>query len=99
VSQDVIGTINPNSSGTGFTVDPVNLPADDTFINGATKDILGVGGWQWRQHTVQDKDDIAHAFGSAVSDGASGHQLLFGGLDRFAANGADPIGSWFLQTS
>ena len=98
VSQDVIRVTNTSTTGTGFTVDPVNIVlGDDIFTGGSTKDIQGVSKWLWKQHTPQDKDDIAHAFGSAVADGTSGHQLLFGGLDRFAANGNATVGFWFFQ--
>ncbi|HEX8310836.1 MAG TPA: hypothetical protein VF614_05930, partial [Chthoniobacteraceae bacterium] len=97
VFQDVIQVTNTTTTGTGFTVDPVNQFGDDIFTGGKSKDVDGVTSWSWKQHTPQDKDDIAHAFGSSVADSSSGHQLLFAGLDRFAANGDATVGFWFFQ--
>src|SRR5205823_121672 len=41
--------------------------------------------------------DIENAFGASLVNSATGHTILFAGVDRYAANGASTIGFWFFQ--
>src|SRR5262249_45728975 len=99
-----IAVTNTDTTGAGLTPgfvhDPVGTPnsfADNIFTGGGSKDISGISQWAWKSQMPQDKDDIADAFGASIADAASGHTLLFGGLDRYAANGASTVGFWFFQ--
>jgi hypothetical protein len=80
--------------------DPVGTPnsfSDNIFTGGGSKDVNGITQWQWKLQMPQDKDDIENAFGASVTSTSTGHTLLFGGLDRYAANGNSTVGFWFLQ--
>src|SRR5262249_21155529 len=67
------------------------------FTGGGSKDTLGITNWQWKVQQPQDKDDIADAFAAAYADGNTGHTLLVGAMDRYAANGNTTVGFWFFQ--
>ena len=85
----------------GVVHDPVGTPnsfADNIFTGGSSKDISGVGQWQWKNQMPQDKDDIEHAFGASVINSTSGHTLVFTGMDRYASNGNSTAGFWFFQS-
>jgi hypothetical protein len=104
VYHDIVNATDSSGAGLtpGFVSDPVGTPnsfADAIFTGGGSKDTSGIGQWQWKMQQPQDKDDIAHAFGASYADPATGHQLAFGGLDRYAANGSSTVGFWFLQQS
>ena len=104
IYQDVLNATDTSGSGTtpGFAHDPVGTPnsfSDNIFTGGGSKDTLGISQWQWKMQQPQDKNDIAHAFGASYADAATGHQFAFGGLDRYAANGAATVGFWFLQSA
>ena len=80
--------------------DPVATPntfSDNIFTGGGSKDTNGISQWQWKIQQPQDKDDIADAFAAAYADPNSGHTLLVGAMDRYAANGATTVGFWFFQ--
>ncbi|HVK13697.1 MAG TPA: hypothetical protein VM597_33430, partial [Gemmataceae bacterium] len=99
--RDVLGATDTSGAGRtpGFVFDPVNTHSDTIFTGGQTKDTQGIDDWKWKVHSPQDKDDIAHAFGASYAEPGTGHTLLLGGLDRFAANGNSTIGFWFFQHS
>jgi hypothetical protein len=100
VFQDVVNVTDTSGAGAtpGFVHDPVNSKGTDTiFTGGQSKDTSGVGSWKWKSFSPQDKDDIADVIGASYADGATGHQLVFAGLDRFAANGNATVGFWFFQ--
>ncbi|MEA2613545.1 MAG: hypothetical protein QOI52_1504, partial [Chloroflexota bacterium] len=88
---------------------------DSILTGGQTKDIYDLpGNWIWKQNTttsVQDKDDIEHAFaaqysvdksGTGQSCGSAGQQancvLLYFGADRFANSGDTTMGFWFYKS-
>ena len=80
--------------------DPVTTPntfSDNIFTGGGTKDTNGISQWQWKVQQPQDKDDIADAFAAVYADPNSGHTLLLGAMDRYAANGNSTVGFWFFQ--
>src|SRR5215210_4459252 len=68
---------------------------DDIFTAGASKDDLNTSGWKWTTGTVQDKNDIEHAY--AVSYDKNGHSFVYFGLDRFSNNGDAFTGFWFFK--
>ena len=83
------------------------------MTGGQTKDIYDLpNNWIWKQTTttsVQDKDDIEHAFAaqysvdkSAGQCGTAGPQancvLLYFGADRFANSGDTTMGFWFYKS-
>ncbi|MCA9071879.1 MAG: hypothetical protein KDA84_23285, partial [Planctomycetaceae bacterium] len=100
VFQDVLNATDTSGLGVtaGFVEDPVNSNStDDIFTGGQSKDTAGVHDWRWETFSPQDKDDIAHVFGASYADAETDHQLLFTGLDRYAANGNATVGFWFFQ--
>jgi hypothetical protein len=105
-----------NQSGAeafSFVTDTVGQ-GDDILFGGATKDINDLPVWQSKQTgttSVQDKDDIAHAFVAQYlvdksSDGcgsitdpaiAVNCVLLYFGADRFANSGDTTMGFWLYH--
>jgi hypothetical protein len=99
---------------TSFVTD--GFGAGDSILNGgATKDINDLQpSWLWKQTTttsVQDKDDIEHAFaaqyrvdksGAGQQCGTSGATadcvLLYFGADRFSNSGDSVMGFWFFKS-
>jgi uncharacterized repeat protein (TIGR01451 family)/fimbrial isopeptide formation D2 family protein len=77
-----------------FITDGLGL-VDDIFTGGSSKDDLNTTGWKWKTGSVQDKDDIEHAF--AVSYDKSGHTFVYFGLDRFSNGGDAFTGFWFFK--
>jgi hypothetical protein len=88
--------------------------AGDTILQGgATKDINDLPSWLWKetaQTSVQDKDDIEHAYAAQyVKDkSGTGEQcgtfgptancvLLYFGADRFSNSGDSVMGFWFYK--
>ena len=103
VYQDFLSATDTSGAAAtpGFVRDPVGTPntfSDNIFTGGGSKDTNDVGQWRWKTQQPQDKDDIADAFGASYADAATGHQLAFAGLDRYAANGNATVGFWFFQT-
>jgi hypothetical protein len=102
VFQTVLNNTDTGGAGAtpGFVHDTVQAPnsfSDTIFTGGGSKDVSGVGQWQWKLQMPQDKDDIADAFAASYADPNSGHTLLTGILDRYAASGASTVGFWFFQ--
>ena len=77
-----------------FITDQLGL-GDDIFTGGASKDDLNTTAWKWKIGSVQDKDDIEHAF--AVSYDKSGHTFVYFGMDRFSNGGDAFTGFWFFK--
>jgi uncharacterized repeat protein (TIGR01451 family)/fimbrial isopeptide formation D2 family protein len=77
-----------------FITDGLGL-GDNIFTGGSTKDDLNTTGWKWTTGSVQDKNDIEHAY--AVSYEKSGHTFVYFGLDRFSNNGDAFTGFWFFK--
>jgi hypothetical protein len=87
--------------------------AGDSILSTNTKDIQDVPDWSWKQTastSVQDKDDIEHAYaaqykvdrsGTGQQCGTSGSQancvLLYFGADRFSNSGDAVMGFWFFK--
>ncbi|HUS05138.1 MAG TPA: hypothetical protein VMZ52_02495, partial [Bryobacteraceae bacterium] len=92
---------NTNTAGAlaiAFTTDIVDK-GDNILSGGGTKDPLPFSGWAWKQNsttTVQDKDDIQHAYAAAYKLG-NGHTGIFFGADRFSNSGDAQMGFWFVQ--
>ena len=78
-----------------FITDGLGL-GDDIFTTGASKDDLNSSGWKWTTGSVQDKNDIEHAY--AVSYEKNGHTFVYFGLDRYSNNGDAFTGFWFTKT-
>jgi hypothetical protein len=76
------------ADASSFKIDP---PAATIFTTGGSKDTLDVTGWQWKNGSVPDKDDLLHAFAARNED------LLYFGADRFALQGTATLGVWFMQ--
>ena len=79
-----------------FTTDAVGA-GDNMLTGGGSKDVTDIPQWQLTSGTVQDKNDIAHAFAAAYIAGADNDLLVYFGLDRYAQNGAAQAGFWFLR--
>jgi hypothetical protein len=107
---DPIGT-SSDADALAFVTDPVGA-GDNILTGGGTKDINDIGpSWLWKQTTVtsvQDKDDIEHAFaaqytvdkstGQCGSSGANAEcDLLYFGADRFSNSGDAVMGFWFFK--
>jgi hypothetical protein len=83
----------------------------DTILSQDTKDIQDVSEWTWKQTTttsVQDKDDIEHAYAAQFNIdrdpgtcGSLSNQdpcvLLYFGADRYSNSGDAVMGFWLLQ--
>jgi len=71
---------------------------DNILFGGSTKDINDLPSWASKQTastSVQDKDDIAHAFVAQYLDGTD--VLLYFGADRFANSGDTTMGFWLYH--
>ena len=79
-----------------FTTDAVGA-GDNMLTGGGSKDVTDIPQWELASGTVQDKNDIAHAFAAAYIAGADNDLLVYFGLDRYAQNGAAQAGFWFLR--
>ena len=85
---------------------------DNILTGGSTKDIYDLPSWLFKKTgvtSVQDKDDIEHAFAAQYSVDKSGGQcgsagpqancvLLYFGADRFANSGSTTMGFWFYKS-
>jgi hypothetical protein len=103
----------PTSGATSqaFITD-VTGAGDSILTGGSTKDIYDLPSWLLKQTavtSVQDKDDIEHAFAAQYSVDKSGGQcgtvgpqnpcvLLYFGADRFANSGSTTMGFWFYKS-
>ena len=95
---------------TSFLTD--TFGAADSILSQNTKDIQDVSAWTWKQTSttsVQDKDDIEHAYaaqysvdkssGQCGSSGATANcVLLYLGADRFSNSGDAVMGFWLLKS-
>lgn len=79
---------------------------DGTTYATGSKDTLnisaspGVKGWECnRDANVNSKIDIMNAYAASYTDPASGHKILYFGLDKNKDNGNNNVGFWFLQGS
>ena len=72
---------------------------DDIFFQGGSKDPNNITSWKYTTGTVQDKNDIEHAYAArydATTTPARPTYVYFG-LDRFATAGDATLGFWFLK--
>jgi hypothetical protein len=69
----------------------VSDPSPQTiFTGGSSKDDLDIPGWQHKDGSVPDKDDITHAGAAAYSEG--GDTFVYFGLSRLAVQGSADVG-------
>src|SRR5215211_745884 len=66
-------------------------PEASIFVGGGSKDTLDITGWQWKNGSVPDKDNLLDAYAARYGDD------LFFGADRFDGNGTATLGVWFFQ--
>ena len=116
VYQDRNSTTYPNSGAEAQTFVADFFGAGDNILfGGSTKDVSDLPDWQWKQTattSVQDKDDIEHAFaaqynvdksgvgeqcGSVTGSAAANCILLYFGADRYSNSGDTTMGFWFYQ--
>ncbi len=74
---------------------------DDILTGGSTKDEHDLSSWLWKQSSstsVQDKDDIEHAFAASYT-ASNGHTIGYFGLDRYSISGDATAGFWFFKDS
>src|SRR4029077_15736835 len=71
---------------------------DDILTGGSTKDIHDISSWQWKNGSVQDKEDIENAFAAAYT-ASSGHSIGVFGLDRYQTSGDATAGFWFFKNA
>jgi hypothetical protein len=98
-------SVNPASaSGDHATVSrfltDVTGAGDDIFFQGGSKDPNNITSWKYTSGTVQDKNDIEHAYAArydATTTPARPAYVYFG-LDRFATAGDATLGFWFLHS-
>jgi hypothetical protein len=64
------------------------------FTGGGSKDDLDTTNWNWKNGSVPDKDNLAHAYAARYTSGGSVY--LYFGADRIANNGDSQIGFWFF---
>src|SRR5215211_8509565 len=76
------------ADASSFKIDP---PEATIFVGGGSKDTLDVTGWQWKNGSVPDKDNLLDAYAARYGDD------LFFGADRFDGNGTATLGVWFFQ--
>jgi hypothetical protein len=72
---------------------------DDIFFQGGSKDPNNISSWKYTSGSVQDKNDIEHAYAArydATTTPARPAHVYFG-LDRFATAGDATLGFWFLK--
>ncbi len=102
-----------NAVADGFVTDETGA-GDSILQGGSTKDINDIPAWAWKQTTttsVQDKDDIEHAYvaqyvvdksGTDQHCGSSGPTancvLLYFGADRFSNSGDAVMGFWLFRS-
>jgi uncharacterized repeat protein (TIGR01451 family) len=79
-------------------INDVTGAGDNIFTGGGSKDVEDITSWAQTTGTVQDKNDIDHAFAAAYN-AADGDLLVYFGLDRYAQNGAAQVGFWFLRSA
>ena len=75
--------------------------ADSTTFATGSKDTLNItSGWECnRDSNVNSKIDIMNAYAASYTDPATGHKILYFGLDKNKDNGTNNVGFWFLQGS
>ena len=103
----------PNSGAVAQSfITDITGAGDSILTGGSTKDIYDLPSWLLKQTattSVQDKDDIEHAFAAQYSVNKSGGQcgsagpqnpcvLLYFGADRFANSGSTTMGFWFYKS-
>jgi len=76
------------AQATTFDTDVAN---GSIFTGGGSKDDLNTTGWQWKNGSVPDKDDLAHGYAARYASG-----FLYFGADRIANNGDSQMGFWFF---
>ena len=81
-----------------FVTDSINSQTDNTFLGTSSKDTDDISAWTWNPHSVQGKDDIAHAYAGAYHL-ANSDLAIYAGMDRFANSGDATAGFWFVQDS
>jgi hypothetical protein len=107
-----------SAEATSFVTDTTSIgglagAGDSILTGGSTKDINDLPSWLWKQTavtSVQDKDDIEHAYaaqykvdksGTGQSCGSTGPTanctLLYFGADRFSNSGDSVMGFWFFK--
>ena len=67
------------------------------FTGGGSKDPLVLSGWQWKDGSVPDKDDITNAYAAKYLGSPSGDDILVFGADRFDNSGTAFMGFWFFK--
>jgi hypothetical protein len=80
-----------NAVASTFDTDAANATI---FTGGGSKDDLDTTNWNWKDGSVPDKDDLAHAYAARYTSG--GTVYLYFGADRLANNGDSQIGFWFF---
>lgn len=87
---------HPGATGNRFLFITDGFGAgDNIFTTGGSKDDLNTTSWKWTTGSVQDKNDIEHAY--AASYEKNGHTFVYFGLDRFSNNGDAFTGFWFFK--
>ena len=87
---------HPGATGNRFLfITDVLGAGDNIFTTGGSKDDLNTTSWKWTTGSVQDKNDIEHAF--AASYEKDGHTFIYFGMDRFSNNGDAFTGFWFFK--
>ncbi|HEX9044854.1 MAG TPA: hypothetical protein VF802_07515 [Candidatus Limnocylindrales bacterium] len=111
--NNCFGTANTSGSTNQTFVTDFTALGDSILTGGSTKDINDLpGNWLWKQTSttsVQDKDDIEHAFAAAYTanvtrcgsitsgDALTNCKLLYFGADRFSNSGNTTMGFWFFK--
>jgi hypothetical protein len=75
---------------------------DDIFTMGGSKDPNNITSWRHTTGTVQDKNDIEHAYAARYNADPSltpdpRPAYVYFGLDRYATAGDATLGFWFLK--
>ena len=66
----------------------------------SSKDYVEINtGWQWRDQSVPDANELDDGFAIkyVTGSGATEHQFLFFGADRFSTEGTKDAGFWFFR--
>ncbi len=106
-----------SAEATSFVTDTTSIgglagAGDSILTGGSTKDINDLPSWLWKETavtSVQDKDDIEHAYAAQYKVDKSGAQcgssgatancvLLYFGADRFSNSGDSVMGFWFFKS-
>lgn len=71
---------------------------DDIYFQGGSKDPNDIPAWKWTTNSVQDKNDIEHAYAARYDATTTRPAHLYFGLDRYATAGDATLGFWFLKS-